>query len=241
MRLEEATVLVVDDELDLREIFSGWLGRKGCKVLTAANGADALKLIETEKIDVLVSDIRMPIMGGVELVRTIYERGLMIPCIIFVSGFGDVEPREMYGLGVELLMEKPLSRKDLLHALEDSLMSRDSLWLAPSTEPMSQSLTVEMESLEDAIETCQFQLGRGGCCFMAKHLLAIDKTIDLSIEFAKEARTLRVQGKVRWQSMDGGHTGVSFGYLDPGCRDWVIAAIGAGSCRSFIPQCRTCS
>jgi hypothetical protein len=61
------------------------------------------------------------------------------------------------------------------------------------------------------------------------------------LSFAKEASSLKVQGKVRWQGKYGGHTGVSFGYLDPGCRDWVIAAIADGSCRSYVPQCRNCS
>ena len=42
MRLEEATVMVVDDEPELREIFSAWLGRKGCRVLTASNGQEEI-------------------------------------------------------------------------------------------------------------------------------------------------------------------------------------------------------
>lgn len=240
VKLDEATVLIVDDELELREIFSNWLGRKGCKVLTAANGAEALKTIEIEKIDVLVSDIRMPIMGGLELVRTIYSRGLLIPSIIFVSGFGDVEPREMYGLGVELLMEKPLGRKELLDALEESLAERETLWLVPSTDPMSQSLVLEIESFKDARQSCQFQLGRGGCCFLADCSLIVDKTIDLTFYFLRESQCLKAQGKVQWQEIDGSYTGVSFDYLYPGCRKWVIAAIEDKSYRSFIPQCRIC-
>jgi CheY-like chemotaxis protein len=64
MRIEEARILVVDDELELLEIFAAWLGRSGCEVFTAPNGAEALKTLQTEKIDVLISDIRMPIMDA---------------------------------------------------------------------------------------------------------------------------------------------------------------------------------
>ena len=124
MKLNQATVLLVDDELELLEIFSAWLGRSGCRVLTAPNGAEALKILLAEKIDVLLSDIRMPLMDGVTLVRRINEMNLPIPSILFVSGYGDVMPREMYALGVERLMEKPLSRKELLRAMDDCLMER---------------------------------------------------------------------------------------------------------------------
>ena len=129
MRLEEATILVVDDEPDLREIFSAWLQHAGCVVLTAANGAEALEILAVRKIDALVSDIRMPVMDGITLVRAIYERKLAIP-IILVSGYANAEPVEMYGLAVEALMEKPLNRKDLLRVLENSLIEREQKGLA---------------------------------------------------------------------------------------------------------------
>src|ERR1035438_4781454 len=74
MRLEEATILVVDDEPDLREVFSAWLQQAGCLVFTAANGAEALEVLDAQKIDALVSDIRMPVMDGIALVQAIYEK-----------------------------------------------------------------------------------------------------------------------------------------------------------------------
>jgi CheY-like chemotaxis protein len=237
MKLEDATVLVVDDEKDLREIFGAWLGRKGCKVLTAANGAEALEILDRQKVDVLVSDIRMPIMGGVALVRAVNERKLAVPSIIFVSGFGDVEPREMYGLGVELLMEKPLSRNDLLRALEESLMDREELWRAPSAKPIEQALELEFPSLAEAVATCEFQLGRGGCCFLAPKVLEEEKTIQLSIQFERSEICVKAQGTVRWYDKKSMRAGVSFNYLHQDCREWTIGAIREMTGRSFIPQC----
>jgi CheY-like chemotaxis protein len=236
MKLNQATILVVDDELELLEIFSAWLGRSGCRVLTAPNGAEALKILLAEKIDVLLSDIRMPVMDGVTLVRSIDELGLSIPCIMFVSGYGDVTPREMYALGVERLMEKPLSRKDLLRAMDDSLTEREELWLTPSAQPMEQSLTLELDSLAGAMATCAFQLGRGGCCFSVARPLE-EKTIDLSIRFAQEGLCLKAQGRVRWYEKETAHAGVSFSYLEPGCRAWTIDAMRGNARRSFIPRC----
>src|ERR1700735_825013 len=101
MKTERPTVLVVDDEPELREIFALWLNREGYTILTAANGSEALQMLTTQTVDALISDIRMPIMDGIALVRRVFEMKLMLPSIIFVSGFGDVSVREMYALGVE--------------------------------------------------------------------------------------------------------------------------------------------
>jgi len=236
MRLEDATILVVDDEPDLLEIFSEWLEREGCTALTASNGVEALRILETSKVDVLLSDIRMPVMGGVELVRKVFESKLEVPSIVFISGFGVVHPREMYGLGVEAMIGKPVTRKHLVQVLDDTLKGRDELWLMPSAEPV-QEIELAMESLEEAGATCQLQIGRGGCCFASDRPLTEGKTIGLSIEFAGDARSLKAQGTVRWFDGATSQAGVSFLYLDPSCRDWVVAA-SERAYRSFIPECR---
>ena len=62
-------VLVVDDERSMRELLSIVLRRDGYEVLVAEDGADALELLGKERVDILITDIRMPTMDGVELLR----------------------------------------------------------------------------------------------------------------------------------------------------------------------------
>ncbi len=62
-------VLVVDDERSMRELLSIVLRRDGYDVLVAEDGADALELLGRERVDILITDIRMPTMNGVELLR----------------------------------------------------------------------------------------------------------------------------------------------------------------------------
>jgi CheY-like chemotaxis protein len=239
MTLAEATILIVDDEPELLEIFAIWLGRCGCTVLTAANGAEALKILESHSVDALISDIRMPIMDGLTLVRRIYETKLLVPSIIFVSGFGDVDAREVYSLGVELMLTKPLIRQQLLDALECSLMPRDRLWLTPPAEAAAQSVSLEIPSLEEAMRAHQFELGRGGCCFLCPQPLNVERTIDLSIRFMKEELSLHVQGVVRWYDSSDSHAGVAFAYLDPTSRPWALQYLQGKTLYSFIPRCQT--
>jgi CheY-like chemotaxis protein len=237
MTLAEATILLVDDEPELLEIFSVWLGRNGCTVLTAVNGAEALKVLNAQRIDALISDIRMPIMDGMTLVRRIYELQILIPSIIFVSGFGDVDVREMYSLGVESMLAKPLSRHQLLHALECSLKDRNELWTDPLPVLPTQSVELRIASLESALTDCSFAIGRGGVCFHTDTQLAEEQAVNLNIQFTKEDLRFEAQGMVRWYRAKEQRAGVEFSYLAPGSRMWVIAAMDGRARFSYIPRC----
>src|SRR6476620_10311731 len=64
-----ARVLVVDDERSMRELLSIVLRRDGYDVLSAEDGAAAVELLKLERVDILITDIRMPQMNGVDLLR----------------------------------------------------------------------------------------------------------------------------------------------------------------------------
>ena len=64
-----ARVLVVDDERSMRELLSIVLRRDGYEVLIAEDGAAGLELLKRERIDILITDLRMPQMSGVDLLR----------------------------------------------------------------------------------------------------------------------------------------------------------------------------
>src|ERR1700679_3890367 len=114
MKLTEARVLVVDDEISLREMFAKWLRASGCAdVRVAADGEEALAAIQLAPVDVLITDVPMPVMDGVTLVRRLVEMGERVACIIFVSAFSDIDPREMYDLGVEAFLAKPFRLEEL--------------------------------------------------------------------------------------------------------------------------------
>ena len=64
-----ARVLIVDDERSMRELLSIVLRRDGYEVLTAEDGAAAVELLKKQRFDILITDIRMPQMNGVDLLR----------------------------------------------------------------------------------------------------------------------------------------------------------------------------
>jgi DNA-binding NtrC family response regulator len=120
VKLKEAAVLFVEDEPLLRESMGAWLARKAGRVLCAQDGAEALEILAANKIDLLLSDIRMPVMGGIALVKKMRKSGLK-PRVILVTGFKDLAAPEAYKLGVDAIVEKPFDREQLLRTIQHCL------------------------------------------------------------------------------------------------------------------------
>jgi CheY-like chemotaxis protein len=79
--------LIVDDEEDLRDILELMLSRMGVDVVSASNGKEALIQLKEKKIDLVISDISMPVMDGVTLLKELRNNtDLSQPHFLFISG-----------------------------------------------------------------------------------------------------------------------------------------------------------
>lgn len=106
------TILIVDDEDDLREVLELGLGVTGSRTLSAASGESALKILDTTAVDVVVSDVRMPHGDGVFLLENIRKRYPDIPVII-MTGFADRSSADLIGLGANDVLHKPFPISEL--------------------------------------------------------------------------------------------------------------------------------
>jgi CheY-like chemotaxis protein len=75
-------ILVVDDEANIRELYREELEDMGYEVTTAADGAEALAVIETMKFDLVTLDMRMPDIDGIETLRKMKEKDSTLPIVI---------------------------------------------------------------------------------------------------------------------------------------------------------------
>ena len=85
----QLSILVVDDEPDLRSTLSHALNRSGYSVVGAANGVDALEKFKSAKFNLVISDVKMPEMSGMELLSSIKKMSPQTP-VIMISAFGTV-------------------------------------------------------------------------------------------------------------------------------------------------------
>ena len=118
-----AKILVVDDERDLNRIVSRTLRDRGYEVVSAENGLEALEKTETERFDLILTDIMMPKMDGFELAESIRATDKTIP-IVFMTAKDD-KPSKMfgYGIGVDDYIVKPFD-VDVLAAKLGAILRR---------------------------------------------------------------------------------------------------------------------
>src|SRR3989338_2555781 len=86
----EIRVLVVDDEQGMRDLLSFELGSQGYQVVTATDGVDALEKVRRNKFDLVITDLKMPKMGGMETLEEIKKIDPSVEVII-ATGFGTIE------------------------------------------------------------------------------------------------------------------------------------------------------
>ena len=83
-------VLVVDDEANMRRVLEIMLARRGFKTFAAANGREASEFLGAQSVDLVISDLRMPDMNGIELLRKLRETGNEVP-LIMITAQGTIE------------------------------------------------------------------------------------------------------------------------------------------------------
>jgi two-component system, cell cycle sensor histidine kinase and response regulator CckA len=116
--MAQETILLVEDEPAVRQLFATALQRAGYKVFEARNGEEAVKLFDqhASAIDLLLTDMRMPYMGGADLARELRGRkhDLKLICISGYPGSASTEVATDF-------LAKPFSRDEMLRKVRDVL------------------------------------------------------------------------------------------------------------------------
>ena len=119
--VQSATVLVVDDNKDAVDIIARLLSHHGITVVRAYSGVECLDIVRTRSIDVIVLDVMMPGMDGLEVCRQLKQMPL-IPPIILLTARDDMATRSAgMSLGVSEFIVKPVNNRDLLARIKTQL------------------------------------------------------------------------------------------------------------------------
>jgi len=119
-----ATVLVVDDEREIRSSLRGVLEDEGLRVLEAEDGAQALDLLGRDRPELVLLDVWMPEVDGIELLRQLRDLPHR-PRVVMITGHGNIETAvQATKLGAFDFIEKPFSIDALLHTVSRALEDR---------------------------------------------------------------------------------------------------------------------
>ncbi len=120
--------LVVDDNEDIRDVFCRLVERAGHDAATAYDGQDAVETLERERFDVMLLDLTMPRMTGVEVVRWLRDRPEVAPAlrIVVISAWAGENRAVLQELGITIVMQKPLRIQQLTDLIAETLRDLES-------------------------------------------------------------------------------------------------------------------
>ena len=116
------TILILDDEEVVRKVLRAMLEGQGYRVLEASEGAEALRLLGEERPDLILVDLTMPGMSGIEFVEALRTQAEMPAPFIILTGTDREEIEKLSeALGASSFLQKPFSRDELLEKIESVL------------------------------------------------------------------------------------------------------------------------
>jgi len=127
--MPEYNFLVVEDSPTMRQLITFALKRiPGSKVIEANDGIDALKKLSTQKFDIILTDINMPIMDGLKLVSMVRNDPVhkSIPIVIITTEGADEDRKRGLALGANAYIAKPIQTADLLSVVNKIISSRSA-------------------------------------------------------------------------------------------------------------------
>lgn len=144
---ESRSILIVDDEERLLRVLRLGLASGGYKVRTASNGQEALDEILSSPFDVVITDLKMPVMGGLDLVLELERLGIKVPLIV-MTAYADVDTAvKSFKHGAVDYIRKPFSVDEL-----ESVIAR-----VISQHPVTETAD-ELKTLQQGVEEKEKEL-----------------------------------------------------------------------------------
>ncbi|MCI4398347.1 MAG: response regulator [Acidobacteria bacterium] len=120
--MDSLRFLIVEDSPTMRQLISFSLKRfKGCKIVEAVDGVDALKKLQTEEVDMILTDINMPVMDGLKLVTLVKQNPKLreLPIVIITTEGAQEDRDRGLALGADAYISKPIQSSHLLKVITD--------------------------------------------------------------------------------------------------------------------------
>ncbi|MBI5584736.1 MAG: sigma-54-dependent Fis family transcriptional regulator [Deltaproteobacteria bacterium] len=168
-------ILVVDDEENMLRLFKRVLGKEGYEVRTAGSGTEGLRLLKEEDFDLIISDLVMPILGGLELMQAVKEEHPDLPFIL-ITAFGSIGSAvEAIKAGAYDYLTKPFHKEEILSIVRKALKVSE--------------LRQEVKRLRDELKTL---VGFNRLIFKSK---AMESVFKLMHKVADSQATVLIQGE----------------------------------------------
>ncbi|MCB0190980.1 MAG: response regulator [Anaerolineae bacterium] len=179
------TVLVVDNREDSIKFLRTYvLKPNGYKMFEASNGADALKIVLSKKVDLIISDLVMPRMGGLELLEALHEKEIDTPTILMTFHGSEGTAVRAFRLGARDYIIKPFAIDEMLTAIDRALTEAR---LRKERDQLTKTVLKVNHQLESRVQELRFLYGIGRSVTSLRDLQQILNRIVDAAAFLTEA------------------------------------------------------
>ncbi len=119
-------ILVVEDDKELRDLFCAVLTENGYTAIPAVDGIDAFDVLDTNYVDLIISDVMMPRMDGFELIKSLREANYTMPVLMITARSSTADKREGFRSGTDDYMVKPIDVNEMVWRVE-ALLRRSQI------------------------------------------------------------------------------------------------------------------
>ncbi len=127
-------LLIVDDDPEMRNLLSEELQDEGYRVTLAKNGLDVLSEIPFTSYDMIITDWKLPLRDGIQILKSVREIHPDLP-VILITAFGDVKVRKQVEKAGGVYLQKPFSMEAFRHMVQSILSQRKTSPFPRTTRP----------------------------------------------------------------------------------------------------------
>jgi two-component system chemotaxis response regulator CheY len=120
MFVENPSILITDDDQAFRETVRGMLEPRGFRTVTAASGEEALRIVSLEPVHLLLLDMHMPRLTGLQTVQRIRQINVRLPCVLLSAALDESIIQQARLAEIFAILAKPVSRGDITNTVDDA-------------------------------------------------------------------------------------------------------------------------
>lgn len=238
-------VLIVDDEIEICEILGASLSDRKVEVFHTTNPLEVKNLILENDIDIVLSDIRMPVMDGFEMLRDLRDGDVHSPAVVFITGFSSYQDEVLYDQGASGVLKKPIDEDELYRMILDQYYCDVLGKIFFQTQDQGNKNSFPMLNESD------FELGNlgsgGAFLVVPKESLIshshwkLGSRFQMTFPMGDSQRKVTSLAEVVWKrvdSSDGLKNGVGVRFIDLSLytRNQLLDFVRAKDIRSYIPM-----
>jgi CheY-like chemotaxis protein len=121
MTASDLSILITDDDDNFRETVRGVFQPRGFRTLTAGDGQEALDIVQRENVHLLLLDMHMPRLTGLETLRRVKQVKAILPCILMSARADEALVRQALMAQAFAVLPKPVSRANLIEQVDQAL------------------------------------------------------------------------------------------------------------------------